>query len=109
MKKKHGLPRREFIKQTSLLASAAAYGGFGLPGRVFGATPSITAESERPVLAQGIQIGDVRDDRAIVWSRADRPARLLVEWDVTERFRNPRARARPARARGRATSPRASI
>ena len=65
----------------------------GLPGRVFGATPSIIAESERPVLAQGIQIGDVRDERAIIWSRADRPARLFVEWDLDERFRNPRARA----------------
>ena len=34
--------------------------------------------------AWGLQIGDVVADRAIVWSRADKPARMLVEWSTRE-------------------------
>lgn len=42
------------------------------------------------MLPQGIAFGDVVADRAIVWARADRPARLLVEWDTRENFAAPR-------------------
>jgi alkaline phosphatase D len=34
----------------------------------------------------GVQTGDVTGDRAIVWARADRPARMHVRWATTERF-----------------------
>ena len=47
-----------------------------------------------PQLEQGLQIGDVRADRAVIWSRSDRPARLLVEYDVSEHF------VKPTRVRG---------
>ena len=43
----------------------------------------------RRTLEQGIQIGDVRADRAVIWSRSDRAAQLLVEYDVSEHFANP--------------------
>ena len=33
-----------------------------------------------PVMSQGIQIGDITPNRAIVWSRADRPSRMKVEF-----------------------------
>ncbi|MET0340404.1 MAG: alkaline phosphatase D family protein, partial [Polyangiales bacterium] len=49
----------------------------------------VAPDAERPRALQGLQIGDVLGDRAIVWSRADRPARLLLEWDVSPRFGNP--------------------
>ncbi len=39
----------------------------------------ITSERMRPQIASGIQIGDVTADRAMLWSRSDRPARLVVE------------------------------
>jgi alkaline phosphatase D len=29
-------------------------------------------------------------DRAVIWSRTDRPARMLVEYDVSDRFANAR-------------------
>jgi alkaline phosphatase D len=44
-------------------------------------------DSARPAVSWGLQIGDVLKDRAIVWSRTDRPARLFVEWSLDERFR----------------------
>jgi alkaline phosphatase D len=48
----------------------------------------IAAAQARPQLSDGIQIGDPLRDRAIVWARADRSSRLLVEYDTTESFQN---------------------
>jgi alkaline phosphatase D len=50
----------------------------------------IRRDGARPRLEQGVASGDVLHDRAIVWSRCDRPARMIVEWDTNERFGDPR-------------------
>jgi alkaline phosphatase D len=42
-----------------------------------------------PIMEQGIQIGDVTDGRAIIWSRADRPSRMMVEYALDSNFTNP--------------------
>jgi len=77
--------RRSFLKQSVVFGSLAGLGG--LSRRVHAEAPAIvTAESRRPVVSHGLQIGDVLEDRAIVWSRADRAARLLVEWSREEDF-----------------------
>jgi alkaline phosphatase D len=53
-------------------------------------------DGARPAIPFGISAGDVTRDRAIVWSRTDRPARMLVEWSTTESFQNVRrVRAQP--------------
>jgi alkaline phosphatase D len=52
---------------------------------------SINADaSDAPVMEQGIQIGDVTQGRAIIWSRADRPARMMVEYAFNEQFTDAR-------------------
>jgi alkaline phosphatase D len=43
-----------------------------------------------------VQTGEVSQDRAVVWSMTDRPARMHVEYAATERFRNPRRIVGPA-------------
>ena len=43
--------------------------------------------ADRPLISHGVQSGDVTTDSAVVWARADRPARMLVEWSTTESFR----------------------
>src|SRR5262245_60802938 len=73
--------RRVFIKTT--LASGVA---LALPA--FGQAPAvIPSERSRPQPTSGVQIGDVTGDRALVWSRADRPARMLVERAFSSDFR----------------------
>jgi alkaline phosphatase D len=67
-----------FSRRRLLGASAAA----ALPTRLF----AQTAASRRPQLAQGVQSGDVLTDGGIVWSRSDRPARMIVEYATTESF-----------------------
>ena len=46
--------------------------------------------TKHPQITHGVQSGDVQTGRALVWARCDEPARMVVEWDTTERFTQPR-------------------
>jgi alkaline phosphatase D len=86
------ISRRRFLS-SGLHAYAA---GVVLPG-AFGRAPAIIqSASGRPALEQGVASGDVSAGRAVVWSRTDRPARLLVEYSTTERFDKVLRRQGPA-------------
>lgn len=52
------------------------------------ARPGISRAADRPALSHGLQSGDVSGDSAMVWARADRPARAVIEWATTERFQD---------------------
>lgn len=75
------LTRRKFL-QSAGLAIGAATAPWGLQNLAAAAEPG-------PRLDQGIQIGDVSPHQAVIWSRADRPARLWVEYDITPAFVHP--------------------
>ncbi|MCA1560053.1 MAG: alkaline phosphatase D family protein [Acidobacteria bacterium] len=47
-------------------------------------------------MPQGIAVGDVSSGRAVVWSRADRPARLVVEYSTSDTFARAARRVGPA-------------
>ncbi len=49
---------------------------------------NVLAASDVPLVEQGIQFGDPAPGRAIVWSRADRPTRMMVEYAFNEQFNN---------------------
>ena len=90
------ISRREFVR-TGVRASASALGcAQALGGRAFGAPAIIQSERARPAIAEGVASGDVSAGRAVVWSRTDRPARLLVEYSTTETFEKTWRRAGPA-------------
>ncbi len=46
----------------------------------------VRAEDSRPKITHGVQSGDPADDSALIWTRADRPARMLIEVAGDERF-----------------------
>ena len=48
----------------------------------------ITPDAARPAVPYGVQSGDISGNRAIIWSRTDRPARLQVEWATNDAFRD---------------------
>jgi alkaline phosphatase D len=50
------------------------------------ATNMATADDGIPLMEQGIQFGDLAPGRAIIWSRTDRPARMMVEYALNEQF-----------------------
>jgi len=83
------LHRRAF---GSLLAASAASGAWPR------AAPAVfRAEGDRPAIAQGVASGDVGGGgSAVVWSRTDRPSRMVVEWSTTASFRDSRTVVGPA-------------
>ncbi|MGA0532246.1 alkaline phosphatase D family protein [Hansschlegelia sp. KR7-227] len=68
-------------RRTILTGAAVAAGGAAFP------SPLLALGRRRPETPSGVQSGDVGADRAIVWSRTDRPARMVVEWSTTESFK----------------------
>jgi alkaline phosphatase D len=71
--------RRQFlVRSTSSLALA----GLGTLAK-----PHLSRAADRPLIAGGIQSGDVCDGSAVIWARADRPARMQVECSSVESFR----------------------
>jgi alkaline phosphatase D len=84
--------RRSFLS-TSLKAA----GGFAFACRAEAMSASaregrgpafIRQTGARPEIPYGTSSGDVTRDRAIIWSRTDRPSRMLVEWSTTESLQN---------------------
>lgn len=78
MSERFVLTRRGLMQKAPLALGAAGLVA-ARPGRVF-------AQAARPQFTHGLQTGDVVGDRAVLWARADRPARLIVEWSTTESF-----------------------
>jgi alkaline phosphatase D len=82
------------------LGGAAAAAGGVLAGRVrlwAGQAPAIvTADAVRPAIPSGTSAGDVTAGRATVWSRTDRPARMVVEYATTDSFADARRVVGPA-------------
>jgi alkaline phosphatase D len=68
----------------TFLSTTLKAGGFAF------APALIRQGATRPDIPYGTSSGDVTRDRAIVWSRTDRPARMLVDWSTTESFQNVR-------------------
>ena len=56
----------------------------------------VTRDAARPAVAQGAAVGDVAAGRATVWSRTDRPARMVVEYATRESFADARRVVGPA-------------
>jgi alkaline phosphatase D len=74
-----GATRRQFLTATSALAFTVA-GGI--------AKPYVSRAGSRPIITHGIQSGDVSADSAVVWARADRAARMVVEASTTDSFKD---------------------
>ena len=79
--------RRRFLR--SAAAGTSLVTGSGIARIVAARQAPAFVSSSRPSVEYGIQIGDVTGERAIVWSRTDREARMFVEWDTTPKFKSP--------------------
>jgi alkaline phosphatase D len=77
------LTRRRFLTTAASSAAITAAGGI--------ARPFISRADDRPVITHGIQSGDVSLDSGMVWARADRPSRMLVEVATSDSFKTIRS------------------
>ncbi|WP_284735672.1 alkaline phosphatase D family protein [Dongia deserti] len=73
--------RRTFLK-------VASAGALMIPAGL--AMPRLSRAVSRPVVTHGLQAGDVGVDHGVIWARADRPARAIIEVATTEGFRDAR-------------------
>lgn len=73
------LSRRKLI-QSSTAAGLAAASSL--------AFPALSRARSRPVVTHGLQSGDVDASSAMVWARADRPSRMMVEIATSDDFSN---------------------
>ncbi|MGZ0076931.1 alkaline phosphatase D family protein [Methylomonas sp. YC3] len=73
-------PRPPFLKPAKLALALAGLSALNAP--VFAETVDV------PQMEQGIQIGDLAPGRAIVWSRADRPARMMLQYAYNPQFKD---------------------
>jgi alkaline phosphatase D len=89
------LDRRRAMRRLGA-ASVLAAGGLREVLAQASAPALLTADSARPQLPHGVMSGDVSADRTIVWARADRPSRLLIDWSTTEAMRDARRLTGPA-------------
>src|SRR3977135_2793244 len=74
-----GLTRRQLLIRS---ASTLALAGLGSLAK-----PYLSRAADRPQITCGIQSGDVSKNGAVIWARADRPARLRVECSTVESFK----------------------
>jgi len=74
---------RAVLTRRRLLKTAAASAALGAGGI---AMPALSRAADRPQITHGVQSGDVSVDSGMVWARADRPSRMLVEIATTESF-----------------------
>lgn len=86
--------RRIFLEKTTRTAVALAIGVNPFAHRRF--RVSGTPQSERPQILSGVQSGDLSGDRAVIWSRSDRAARMIVEYATTDAFRDVKRVVGPA-------------
>jgi alkaline phosphatase D len=75
--------RRQFIQ-----VGSAALGAIALPrwAAAQSAPAIVPLDASRPVAAQGVQFGDPSRGSVLVWSRSDRPSRMVVEWSLDAQF-----------------------
>jgi alkaline phosphatase D len=72
------------LTRRSFLARGAK--GLALAGLGSVAAPYVSFAASRPQLTHGLQSGDIAADSGVVWARADRASRLLIEASTTESF-----------------------
>jgi alkaline phosphatase D len=80
---------RTLLTRRTFLARAASATTVATAGTL--AKPYLSYAGSRPQITHGIQSGDVSTDSAVVWARADRPSRMVVEAATTDSFKHIRS------------------
>ena len=81
-----GMRSGAMVSRRRLLASAWGAGALTVLGGV--ARPYLSRAADRPHITHGVQSGDISLDGGIVWARADRPSRMVVEATTSESFKD---------------------
>jgi alkaline phosphatase D len=90
--------RRSFLSLLATTGAGMLVAGLGAR-RIWaqGSSPAfITSDHSRPAIPYGVASGDITSHSGIIWSRTDRPSRMVVDYATTESFSNARRIFGPA-------------
>ena len=93
---RRAITRRQLIQAGIKACAAGSVLRHTVAAQSAGAPAIVKSDAGRPAIEQGVAVGDVTSGRAVVWSRTDRPARMLVEYSTSEKFENILRRTGPA-------------
>ncbi|GAB4195630.1 MAG: alkaline phosphatase [Coleofasciculaceae cyanobacterium] len=97
-KNQRQISRRRFLLRSVLTGgSLIAADVFSKAGLAQVKAPGIiTSDKMRPTIPYGVASGDITNGSAMIWSRCDRAAKMIVEYDTSELFRNAKRILGPA-------------
>lgn len=75
-----GLTRRKLLVRSASTVALAGLGGLAMP--------YLSRAADRPRIEGGIASGDVAADSVVIWARADRAARMVVECATDSSFKS---------------------
>jgi alkaline phosphatase D len=85
-----GLKRRQFLLKAAVTGGSIIVGNIYTKSGFAQAPALITSDKMRPAIPYGVASGDINGNSAVIWSRSDRPARMIIEYASSESFRNSR-------------------
>lgn len=88
--------RRTLLKATATVGTLAVSGLLPEMLRARRAPIVLAQESAIPQLPYGVASGDILADQAMIWAKADRSARMILEWATSDSFKNVRRIVGPA-------------
>jgi alkaline phosphatase D len=79
--------RRRFLQHSAIAAGSLITSQVASKVGLAQAPALITSDKARPQIPYGVMSGDVSGNSAVIWSRCDRPAQMVVEWSTSKSFR----------------------
>ena len=83
-----GLKRRQFLQQAAMTTGTIITTNLWSKLAVAQTPAFITLDKNRPAIPYGVASGDINNHSAVIWSRTNRPARMIIEYATEENFRN---------------------
>jgi alkaline phosphatase D len=89
--------RRQFLVNAALTCGTVVASDLSIKRAWGQSSPAfITSDRARPGIPYGVATGDVTKGSAVIWSRSDRPARMILEYSFDESFRKAKRIVGPA-------------
>lgn len=82
------ITRRKFILNSALTSGGIIAANLLSKKGLAQAPGIVVPEKMRPQTPYGVATGDINGNSAVIWSRCDRPAKMIVEYSTSENFRN---------------------
>ena len=90
------LSRRRFLLSSAIATSRIIATNL-FPKNTLAQAPGIvTSDKMRPKIPYGVASGDVNANSAVIWSRSDKPARMIVDYAMNQSFKDARRIIGPA-------------